>query len=201
MKWPRTSVTVSVAILTAGAAVSTASVTSFGADAEPQVVAEQKPLVEPEAFEGARPERTFGAADYQIGGRVLARTMVRGAAPEAEWHCTGDLYEPGISWNEAYNPPRKGIYLDGHQRCAGSFGEQRLCIKLQEKDATGSWYQRTNWMCNAWTVNPVTYTGRWVSCKTAQQGYYRTRGRGSAAGPPPDTGYGHSAGEQLCNGF
>lgn len=150
------------------------------------------------------PEAGLENAVIAIGGDEAAagRTAVgpdEGAAMlAADWHCTTDVYDPDIAWSADYDPPRRGIAYAAHQRCTGAYGTQRVCVRLQERDNQGDWYARTTWACDAWTVSSTSYKGQWVSCRNAREGLFRTQARAEGEGPPPDIGWGHSAGVRLC---
>jgi hypothetical protein len=98
---------------------------------------------------------------------------------------------------------RPAIGYDGYMDCTGDFGSQKVCVKLQELDYYGTYYDRTGLSCNAGTVAPHAYIGRWVSCATAGVGTYRTYFQGTAypLGVPGFTRNATSAGAQFCSGY
>ena len=87
--------------------------------------------------------------------------------------------------------------------CTSAFISQRVCVKLQEKDYYGAFYDRTSLSCNGETVNGHAYIGRWVSCVQALSGTYRTYFQGTAypTGPPGVTSVATSTSAIMCSGF
>lgn len=66
------------------------------------------------------------------------------------------------------------------QNCVGTFDVQQVCVKLQERDYFGNFYNRTNYECSVQTVMPQASKGRSVLCSQAQHGTFRTAAYGLA---------------------
>ena len=116
------------------------------------------------------------------------------------WGCHGHANTPHAA-NDQYGDA--GIGYDGYMDCTGGFGAQRVCVKLQELDYYGEYYDRTGLSCNAQTVAPHAYVGRWVSCVQAGVGTYRTYFQGTAY-PPGElaqTRVATSSGASFCSGY
>ena len=95
---------------------------------------------------------------------------------------------------------QSGIGYDGYQDCVGSFATQKVCVKLQERDYYGVYYDRSTLVCGRETVATHTYFGRWASCAAARHGTFRTFAEGVVypdAGLP-ETSVGTSYSATLC---
>jgi hypothetical protein len=128
-----------------------------------------------------------------------ASTTTSGAAKAgsamSDWGCGGHAFTP----EEVHDPYRAAyILFYAQQTCAGSFGVQRVCVQLQERDYFGNFYNRTAFNCSATTAG-LTQTGvGTVPCSTAGHGTYRTRAQGYASIPFVGTSSGTSYSATLC---
>ncbi len=88
------------------------------------------------------------------------------------------------------------------QDCVGAFGVQQVCVKLQELDYYGHFYNRTTWHCSKETAAEHAYAGWSATCKGLREGTFRTSGRGTAwPVSAPVRRYGYTKGVHLCVGF
>ena len=95
---------------------------------------------------------------------------------------------------------RDYIAYSGYQNCTGEFISQRVCVKLQERDYYGHYYDRTTYSCSVETVEAHASKGRSVLCSAAGQGTFRTAAYGNAypeEGTRTSTTV-YSVGEPLC---
>lgn len=99
------------------------------------------------------------------------------AVPSGVGGCHGHANTPHSASDQYGNA---GIGYDGYMDCVGSFGSQKVCVKLQEKNYYGDYFDVTGPVCNSATVNTHAYIGRWVSCVQAFSGNYRTYFQGTA---------------------
>jgi hypothetical protein len=120
--------------------------------------------------------------------------------PNVSWGCHGHANPPHAAKDQYGN---SGIGFDGYMDCVGGFIRQRVCVKLQEKDYFGEFYDRTSLSCNGETVAAHAFVGRWVSCVQALSGTYRTYLQGTAypTGPPGATSVATSLSAAMCGGF
>ena len=121
-------------------------------------------------------------------------------ANAARWACHGTANKPHSASDANYKP---GIAFDAYQDCAGAFITQQICIKLQERDYYGNYYDRTAYMCSVWTVNTHVYKSAWVSCSGAAYGTFRTAAYGKADpnGTVVKSSRGTSDSATLCQGY
>jgi hypothetical protein len=149
---------------------------------------------------------------------VQASVAQAAEKPKPEWSMSGQKTQPANGTNKtnstealpwschgyAYQPHSitGGIGFDGRQECFGAFDVQKVCIKLQELDYYGTYYDRTSYVCSAETVANLAYKSSSVTCAGALEGTFRTFARGYAW---PDgvqtTRTGYSAGVRLCIGY
>lgn len=118
----------------------------------------------------------------------------------ADYGCRGTANAPARATDQYGNA---GIGYDAKQDCFGEFDIHRVCVKLQERDYYGTFYDRTSFFCSRETVAARAYAGRFVSCVQAGVGLFRTYAQGYVRvdgvqiAPSPGT----SAGSNLCSGY
>lgn len=115
------------------------------------------------------------------------------------WSCAGDAVEPDI----VYDMPGyiESVAYHATQTCAGTFGLQRACARLQEWNyGLHKWENRTTFRCGAWTTSSYSIGGGVVHCSDLDAGKFRTRGKGEADTPQGIfREYGNSNEVILCN--
>lgn len=95
-----------------------------------------------------------------------------------------------------------GVGFDAYTDCVGAFGVQKTCIKLQEKDYYGTFYDRTTYRCSVETVKPRSYRFSAESCRGAGFGTFRVFARSTAYPNQVEKhSYGASDPATLCQGF
>lgn len=113
-------------------------------------------------------------------------------------YCEGNVTVP-FAEKGGTNLTTPGIGFDARQQCDGTFYDQQVCVELQEKDSSGTWYKRTNMLCGTATTGEWSYVGKWVSCAGAGHGTFRTRSKGIVDTPyGVETGYATSGTATLC---
>lgn len=117
-----------------------------------------------------------GAA-WRLGAEQGVDGQIADSVTAAVWECTGHSNTPGIVVDGSH---RNWISYSAFQNCVGTFGTQQVCIKLQERDHFGNYYDRTIYECSVQTVMPQAFKGRSVLCSQAGHGTFRTAAFGRA---------------------
>jgi len=153
----------------------------------------------------------YNKADLSTSGKVAETPLVdrdgpdpvestEGQTPMGTGACSLHADQPDIAWRATTTSSTKGIWFDADMQCAGSYLFHSTCVKLQERDSTGAWYQRTKFRCGELVTGPRSHAGGWVSCANAKKGFFRTKAKGIVNTASDGTLYAGdvSIGANLC---
>ncbi|WP_350274734.1 hypothetical protein [Kribbella sp. HUAS MG21] len=142
---------------------------------------------------------------FVVGVQVSTAQAVEVPKPKPDWsmQLQGKV-DVGACRGHANNPHSitGGIGYDGYQDCVGNYDVQKVCVKLQELDYYGTYYDRTAYRCSAETVAAHSYSGGSVTCAGALEGTFRTYALGYAwPNGVQHTSSGYSAGVRMRIGY
>jgi hypothetical protein len=110
------------------------------------------------------------------------------------WQCTGDAFAPEI----VHDPTRTYVLYQAAQVCTGTFATQQVCVKLQERDYFGNYYDRTTYRCSAFTPAAYAISNGTATCAALGHGTFRAYGRGVAGSTPKLSSQGWGGSSILC---
>lgn len=142
-----------------------------------------------------RPDPTLSPAWTISGSSTPDETNSQTNVAAAQvWQCTGDAFTPEI----VRDTTRTYVLYQAAQVCTGTFGTQQVCVKLQQRDYFGNFYDRTTYRCSAFTPSAYGIANGTVTCGALGHETFRAYGRGVAGTTPKVASQGPGGSATLC---